>query len=52
MGDKGKKVNFTKVCKPFSMLLRQLMYNNTRVVFSSQIRQHTIISDVHKGIGL
>ena len=31
------------------MLHGQLMYNNTRLVISSTERQHTIISDVHKG---
>ena len=32
------------------MLHGQLMYNNTRLVISSTERQHTIISDVHKGL--
>ena len=51
MGDRGKKANFRKACKSFSILHRQLMYNNTRLVISSTERQHTIISDVHKGLG-
>ena len=50
MGDKGKKANFRKTCKPFSILHGQLIYNNTRLVISSIEREHTIISDVHKGL--
>ena len=33
------------------MLYGQLMYSNTRQVISSTERQHTRISDVHKGLG-
>ena len=33
------------------MLYVQLMYNNTRLAISSTEQQHTIISDVHKGLG-
>ena len=51
MGDKGKKANFQKTCKPFFMLHGQLMFNNTRMVISSTERQHTKIGDVHKGLG-
>ena len=51
MGDKGKKTNFRKACKPLSMIHVQLMYNNTRLVISFTERQHTIISDVHKRLG-
>ena len=51
MRDKGKKANFPKACKPFSMLHGQLTYNNTRLVISSTERQHTIITDVRKGLG-
>ena len=51
MGDKGKKVNFRKACKLFPMLHGQLIYSNTWLVISSTERQHTIISDVHKGLG-
>ena len=50
MGDKCKKTNFQKAYKPFSMLHRQLMYNNTRLVISSTERQHTIINDVQSMI--
>ena len=35
IGDKSKKANFLKACKPFSMPHGQLMYNNTRLVISS-----------------
>ena len=35
--------------KLFYMLHGQLIYNNTRLVISSTERQHTIISNVHKG---
>ena len=51
MGHKGKKANFRKACKPFSMLHGQLMYNNTRLVISSTEGQHTVIIDAHKGLG-
>ena len=51
MGDKGKKVNFRKACKPFPVFQGQLMYNDTKLVISSTERQHTIISDVYKGLG-
>ena len=51
MGDKGKKASFRKACKPFSMLHGQLIYCNTKLVISSAERQHSIISDVHKGLG-
>ena len=47
MGDKGKKANFQKVC----MLHGQLIYNITRLVLSSTEKQHTIISNIHKGSG-
>ena len=40
IGDKGKKANFSKDCKPFSM-------ENTRLVISSTERQRIIISDIH-----
>ena len=33
------------------MLHGQLIYNNTRLVISSTKQQHTIISDVYKGLG-
>ena len=32
------------------MLHGQLIYNNTRLVISSTEQQHTIISDVYKGL--
>ena len=50
MGNKGKKASFRKACTSISMLHGQLMYRNTRLVISSTERQHTIISDVHKGL--
>ena len=34
IGDKSKKANLRKACKPFSMVHGQLMYNNTRLVIS------------------
>ena len=49
--EKGKKINFRKACKPFSIFHGQLIYNNIRLVISSTDRQRTIISDVHKGLG-
>ena len=51
MVDKGKKANFCKACKPFSMFYGQLIYINTRLFFSSTERQHIIISDVYKRLG-
>ena len=51
LGDRGKKANFQKASKPYSILHGQLMHNNTRLVISSTERQHTIISDIHKGLG-
>ena len=51
MGRKGKKANFRKACKTFSMFHGQLMYNNTRLFISSTEQQHIIISDIHKGLG-
>ena len=50
MRDKGQKANFRKAFKSFSMLHGQLMYNNTSLVISSTERQHSIISNVHKGL--
>ena len=50
-GDKGKKANFRKACKPFSISNRQLLYKSTRLVISSKERQQTIIRDVHVGLG-
>ena len=32
VGDKGKKANFRKACKEFSLVNGQLMYANSRVV--------------------
>ena len=51
MRDTGKKTNFLKSCKPYPMLYGQLMHNNARLVISSMERLHTIISDIHKGLG-
>ena len=34
--NKGKKANFRKACKPFSIINGQLMYNKTRLVISSK----------------
>ena len=47
IGDEGKKANFSKGPKPFSMLHGELLYNNTRLVISSAERQHIIISDIY-----
>ena len=51
MGEKGKKVNFQKACKPFSMFHGQLRYDNTSLIISCTERQHTKISDVYKVLG-
>ena len=50
-GDKGKKANFRKACKPFSIANGQLMYKNSRLVITSKERQQTIIHDIHVGLG-
>ena len=51
MGEKGKKVNFQKACKHFSMLHGQLRYDNRNLVISFTERQHTKISDVYEVLG-
>ena len=51
VGDKGKKANFRKACKEFSLVNGQLMYANSRVVISSKEMQQTIIHDIHVGLG-
>ena len=49
--DKGKKSNFRKACKEFSIVNGQLMYKESRRVIMSKENQHTIIHDVHVGLG-
>ena len=51
MRNKGKKANFWKACKTFSMLHGQLMYNNKKLVISSTEQRHTIISNLYKWLG-
>ena len=49
--DKGKKSNFRKTCKNFSIVNGDLMYKEKqRVVFEVE-RRTAIIHDVHEGIG-
>ena len=49
--DKGKKSNFRKACKEFSIVNGQLMYKESRRVIMSKEDQQTIIHDVHVGLG-
>ena len=51
VGDKGKKSNFRKACKEFSIVDGQLMYKDSRVVISSKKAQQAIIHDIHVGLG-
>ena len=39
-GDKVKIANFSKCCKPFSILHGELMHNNTMLIISSTESQH------------
>ena len=49
--DKGKKSNFRKACKNFSIVNGNIMYKEKqRAVFEVQ-RRTVIIHDVHEGIG-
>ena len=49
--DKGKKCNFRKACKNFSLVNRDLMYKEKRRVVFEVERRTAIIHDVHEGIG-
>ena len=49
--DKGKKANFRKACKPFSVINGQLVYKMNRLVISSEKKQQEIIHDIHVGLG-
>ena len=49
--DKGKKYNFRKACKNFSIVNGDLMYKEKRRVEFEVERRTAIIHDVHKGIG-
>ena len=51
VGDKGKKSNFRKACKEFSIVDGQLMYKDLRVVISSKKAQQAIIHDIHVRLG-
>ena len=48
---KGKKSNFKKACKNFSIANGDLMYNKKREVVFEVERRTAIIHDVHEGIG-
>ena len=49
--DKGKKSNFRKACKNFSIVNGDLMYKEKRRVVFEVERRTAIIHDVHEGIG-
>ena len=49
--DKGKKINFRKACKNFSIVNGDLMYKEKRRVVFEEERRTAIIHDVHEGIG-
>ena len=46
-GDKGKKCNFRRACKKFSIINGQLMYMEKRLVIRSPEEKHKIINDIH-----
>ena len=50
-GDKGRKANFRRVCRKFSIVNGQFLYNSKRVVISSKERQRQIVQDIHAGLG-
>ena len=49
--DKGKKANFRKACKHFTLENGQMLYKRKRLVISSREEQLCIIKDVHAGLG-
>jgi len=49
--DKGKKSNFRKACKHFSIVDGDLMYKEKRRVVFEEDRMPAIIHDVHERIG-
>ena len=49
--DKGKKANFRKACKSFSIINGQFMYKSNRLVIDSEKKQQEIIRDIHVGLG-
>ena len=49
--DKGKKSNFRKACKNFSIVNGDLMYKEKRRVEFEVERRTAIIHDLHEGIG-
>ena len=50
-GDKGKKRNFRRAYKNFTITNGQLMYKKSRLVIKSKDEQRQIIDDIHKGLG-
>ena len=50
-GIKGKKCNFRRACKKFSIINGQLMYMEKRLVIRSPEEKHKIIHDIHEGLG-
>ena len=49
--DKGKKANFRRTCKNFSIKDRELFYKKSRKVIFDEQQKIEIVYDIHKGIG-
>ena len=49
--DKGKKANFRKGVKNFTLVDGQMFYKNTRLVIISRDEQLSVIKDIHAGLG-
>ena len=51
VGDKGKKANFRRASKKFTIVGENLMYKSTRLVIKYSKEIQLIIKDIHEGIG-
>ena len=49
--DKGKRANFRKACKHFTLVNGQMFYKHSRLVILSNEEQRSIIKDIHAGLG-
>ena len=49
--DKGKKVNFRRTCKNFSIKDGELFYKKSRQVIFDEQQKIEIVHDIHEGIG-
>ena len=48
--DKGRKANFRKACKKFTIAYGHLTYKGKRRMIFEESRKQSIINDVHEGI--